>query len=99
MLVEIILIGTICGGLGGGEGKIPIKDDSLNKTSLFVLYLMEESSIWGEFESILGHKLEVKKSNWLTVMIFPSWGNHIVQNIVNGTTFIAYVQFQVKGCT
>ena len=99
MVVEIIFIGTVRGGSGGGKGKIPIKDESLNKPTLTVSYLMEESPIRGTFESVLGHMSNVQKSNWSTMMIFPSWGKHIVRNTVDGTSFIAYVQFLPRGCT
>ena len=44
--------------------KIPIKDESLNKLTLTVSYLMEESQITGTFKSVLDLKSDVQKSNW-----------------------------------
>ena len=40
MLVDIMLIGIVHGESGGGEGKIHIKDESLNKNALIVSYFM-----------------------------------------------------------
>ena len=59
MLVDIMLIGTIYGSSGGGEGKIPIKYESLNKSSLTISYLMKELPIRGTFKSVLGHMSDV----------------------------------------
>lgn len=88
-----MLIGTVCDRLGSDKGKIPTNDESLNNPTPTVSYLVEESLIKGTFKSVLGCTSNVKKYNWSTIMIFPSWGNHIVRNIVDVTTFITYVQF------
>lgn len=56
MCAEIILIGTIRGGLGGDEGKMSIRDESLNKPSLMVSYFIEEMPIKGKFNSVLDLK-------------------------------------------
>ena len=52
-----MLIGTVCDRLGGDKGKIPIKDESLNKPASIFSYFMEESPIKGTFELVLDLKL------------------------------------------
>ena len=59
MCVDIILIGTIRGGSGDDEGKIPIRDESLNKPTPIVSNFVEESPIKGIIYSILYIKLDV----------------------------------------
>jgi len=51
-----MLIGTIRGGLGGDEGKTPIRDESLNKPTPIISGFVEESSINGMIDSILDLK-------------------------------------------
>lgn len=63
MCAEIILIGTVSGGLGGDKRKIPIIDESLNKLAPIVSYFMDESPTKGTFDSVLDLKSVVYKSN------------------------------------
>ena len=41
MLVQIMLIGTIRGGSKGDEGKMPTRDESLNKPTPIILGFVE----------------------------------------------------------
>lgn len=74
MLVEIMLIGIIGGGLGGDEGKTPIRDESLNNPAPIISGFEEESSINGMVDSMLVLRSYVQKSNWSIVTIFPWCG-------------------------
>lgn len=84
-----MLMGTIRGGSGGGEGKTPIRDESLNKPTPIILGFEEESLINGMVDYVLVLRPDVQKSNWLTVTIFPWCGKEIVCNAVDGSSFIA----------
>ena len=93
MLAEIILMGIVRGGLGGDKGKTPIRDESLNNPAPIISDLEEESQNHGIVVSMVVLRLEVQKSNWSTVTIFPWWGKEMVRNTTDSTTFMAYVQF------
>ena len=93
MCVDIILIGIIRGGSGDDEGKMPIRDESLNKPAPIVSDFVEESPIKGTIDFVLDLKLDVQKSNGSIVMIFPWCAKDIVGNTLDGTTFMEYVQF------
>ena len=89
MLVEIMLIGIIRGGLGGFEGKNPIRYESLNNPSLIISGFEEESPINRMVDFVLVLRSDVHKSNWSTVTIFPWCGKEMVQNTMDGTCFMA----------
>ena len=80
-------------GQGGDEGKMPIRDESLNKPAPIFSYFLEESPIKGTIDSVLDLKLDVHESKWSTIIIFPWCGKYIVRNTIDGTTFMEYVQF------
>lgn len=92
MCAEIILIGTVSDGLRGNEGKMPIKDESLNKLAPIVSYFMEESTIKGALESVLDLKLNVHKSNRSTIMIFFLH----VENIWCGTQWMELLPWSMS---
>lgn len=48
----ILLKGTVRGGSRGGEGKMPIRDESLNKPTPIILGFVEESLINGTIDSV-----------------------------------------------
>ena len=48
---------------GGGEGKTPIRDESLNKPTPIISGFVEESPINGMIDSVLDLKSDVQKSN------------------------------------
>ena len=84
-----MLIGTARGGSGGVEGKTPIRDESSNNPTPIISGFEEELLINGMVDYVLVLKLDVQKSNWSTVMIFPWCGKEMVQKIAHGTTFMA----------
>ena len=63
MLVEIMLIGIVRGGSGGGEGKMPIRDESLNNPTPIISNLEEESPTNGIVVSVVVLRSVVHKSN------------------------------------
>ena len=82
------MIGTVCGGSGGGEWKIPIRDVSLNNPAPVISGFEDESPINGMVYSVLVLRLDVQKSNWSTVTIFPWCGKEMVPNIEDSTAFM-----------
>ena len=78
MLVEIMLIGTVRGGLVGDEGKIPIRDESLNNPAPIISGFEEESLINGMVDFVLVLRSDMQKSKWSIVTIFPWCGKEMV---------------------
>ena len=70
MLVEIMLIGIVRGGSVGDEGKMPIRDESLNNPTLVIYGLEEEFPTNGIVVSVVVLRSVVQKSNWSIVTIF-----------------------------
>ena len=58
-----MLMGTIRGELGGGEGKIPIRDEYLNNKTQIISVFQEESPTNGMVVSVLVLRSDVQKSN------------------------------------
>ena len=78
MLVEIMLMGIVRDGSGGDEGKMPIRDESLNNPAPIISGLEEESPTNGIIVSVVVFRSVVQKSNWSTVTIFPWCGKEMV---------------------
>lgn len=73
-----MLIGIVRGWLGGDEGKMPIRDESLYNPITIISSFEEESSINGMVDFVLAPRLDVYKSNWSSVTIFPCYGKEMV---------------------
>ena len=73
-----MLMGIVRGGLGGDEGKTPIRDESLNNLAPIISNLEEESPTHGIVVSVVVLRSVVQKSNWSTMTIFPWCGKEMV---------------------
>ena len=82
-------MGIVRGGSGGDEGKMPIRDESLNNPTPIIFGFEEESPNNGIVVSILVLRSVVQKSNWSIVTIFPWCGKEMVRNTKDGTVFMA----------
>ena len=66
------------GGSGGGEEKMPIRDESLNNWAPIISNFEEESPTNGMVVSVLVLRSVVQKSKWSTMTIFPWCGKEMV---------------------
>ena len=73
-----MLMGIVRGGLGGDEGKMAIRDESLNNPAPIISGFEEESPTNGIVVSVLVLRSDVQKSNWSIVTIFPWCGKEMV---------------------
>ena len=69
-----MLMGIVRGGSGVGEGKMPIRDESLNKPAPIIYGFVKESPTNGIVVIVLVLRSYVQKSNWSIVTIFPWCG-------------------------